>query len=46
MSQKDEEEDQQTHRLLKQTRVEIPCMTPSLAIPSQKPTGTRRTRDM
>ena len=45
MSQKDEEEDHQTH-LLKQTRVEIPNMTPNGTIASQKPTGTRKTRDM
>ena len=54
MSQKDEEEDQQTHNqlikyhLLKKTttKQEIPNMTPIGTKASQKPTGTRKTRDM
>ena len=36
----------QIHRLLKQTRVELPDMTPIGIIASQEPTGTRKTRHM
>ena len=55
MSQKDEEEDQQTHNQLrnqgppvkkKPPNRKTPNMSPIGTIAGQKPTGTRKTRDM